>query len=65
MTTLAEKIVEKMNVLPFNSNEYNEIGDIYPTEQDYIETIAYNLVHGWVPNPSIFSMEEIEYINSI
>jgi hypothetical protein len=65
MTTLAERIVYKMNVLPFNSNEYNETGDIYPTEQDYVDTIGYNLVHGWRPDPKYFTEEEIEYIKSL
>jgi hypothetical protein len=63
--TTAETIVSKMNVLAFNSNENNEVGDIYPTENDYIETIAYGLVHGWTPDPTMYTSEEIEYINSI
>ena len=65
MTTLAEKIVLKMNVIAFNSNENNEVGDIYPTENDYIETIAYGLVHGWTPDPKVFTTIEIEFINNL
>ena len=62
--SIAEQIVNKMNVVPFNSNENNEVGDFYPTEADYIETINYGLVHGWTPDES-FSEEEKAYINSL
>jgi hypothetical protein len=62
---MAENIVKKMKILPFNSNELNEVGDIYPTEKDYIDTIGYNLNMGWVPDYKIFTNEEIEFINSL
>jgi hypothetical protein len=63
--TTAEKIVSKMNVLAFNSNELNESGDFYPTEQDYIETIGYALIHGWVASPTVFTSEEMEFIKAL
>lgn len=64
MTTLAEKIIQKMNVLTFNSNENNET-DPYPTNQDYLDTIGYALAHGWTPNPKVFTPKEIEFIIQI
>ena len=64
--TISEKIVNKMNVAAFNSNEDAEkIEDSYPTEDDYKNTIGYNLAHGWVPNPAKFTEEEIQYIISL
>jgi len=55
-----------MNCTAFNSNEYaDRIEDSYPTEDDYNDTIGYNLAHGWVPNPSKFTNEEIQHIISL